>query len=155
MYRQMKQSSFRQTVLFLGLPIASLTVAFVIYLLYPPDNALFSKISLAPGVLHISQSELIQIPLFRLARFYLPDALWAMALLCLLHRLWQPASVKAALGLAISFSLFSVTMEFMQLAKSFPGYFDIADLLIYLALGATYLMKLTLTNKNKPTRRNT
>ncbi len=34
-------------------------------------------------------------------------------------------------------------------------YFDIADLLIYLALGATYLMKFTLTNKNKPTRRNT
>ena len=135
------------------LPALCLTLAFVIYSYNPPDNAFIRSCLKVAKLEHLVWRVFFHHPLMKTVRNHLPDALWAFSLLHILVQVWRPSGTRSSLLLVALFTVFTVSLELSQLIEFIPGYFDIIDISVYLAIGLIYLTYQTVKIKHIITRR--
>lgn len=135
------------------LPALCLTLACVIYTIYPPDNAFVRSCLKVANLEHLVGWDLFHHPLMKTVRNHLPDALWALSLLHILAQVWRPSGIRSSLLFVALFVIFTVSLELSQLIEFIPGYFDIVDISIYIAIGLMCLTYQTVKIKHITTRR--
>lgn len=125
---------------YIKFPLICIIIACLIYLIHPPDSHIVLTCLRIVNLDSLYDSELIFNPILKVIRFYMPDLLWALALLYVLIHLWKPSNFRSNLLLIVIYWYFTFLLEFAQKSKLIHGTFDFLDVLIYLTLGSVYLI---------------
>lgn len=153
LYRNETQDGNSSSWLNFLFPALCLTLACVIYTVNPPDNAFIRSCLKVTNLEHLVWWDLFHHPLMKTVRNHLPDALWAFSLLHVLLQVWRPSGIRSSLLFVALFTIFTVSLELSQLIEILPGYFDIIDMSIYIAIGLMCLTYQTVKIKHITTRR--
>jgi hypothetical protein len=153
LYRNETQVGDKSSRVNFLLPALCLTLACVIYTVNPPDNAFIRSCFKVTNIEHLVWRDLFYHPLMKTVRNHLPDALWALSMLHILIQVWRPTGIRSSVLFVALFITFTVSLEISQLIEFIPGYYDIIDTSIYIAIGLMYLTYQTFKIKHITTRR--
>lgn len=87
----------------------------------------------------------------RFIRNYMPDVLWAWALIILLYGIWNPSKKSHRLSILLLYAAFTVALEILQFFKIVNGFFDAFDIVTYLIVGVLY-SRIPIISKYKKTK---
>ncbi|HOY85064.1 MAG: hypothetical protein LHW45_06555 [Candidatus Cloacimonetes bacterium] len=144
---------------YVAIPLLCIVTACMVYLIYPPSNVFVQKTMNLFDLGITCDLDILRNPILRGARNYLPDSLWALALLHILTSLWKPKQIGGCISLVSLYLVFTMSIELGQLYRLIPGTFDIYDELVYATMGLCYLLisiskKTKLTNRRRKTNEN-